>query len=147
MWVYHFVFTVVMASFCGNVGAACVTPFTNKPAMNLVPFTECAGVVDYSFYNWTNLDNLNNLAKSKLSDPRISVLPVNCLLALKKITCANIYLKCPNPGNADSFDGIYNLPFQRPCKSVCTATNTNCFNVLGLFDLNQNCTAKYCKVE
>lgn len=132
---------------------------TLTPSPSLV----CSYAIDYPFflpagYAATDLDTL---AKSKLDDSRLSIAPVGCQIALKKLVCSNIFLKCQpgvdltelSPYSTWNF-GIYSdlvpvpipspgvpVPFQRPCKDVCDNANSQCFGLLKLFGLDQDCTA------
>lgn len=116
----------------------------------------CYNAVDYSFYIPAGLtvDYLESLARSALSNSGLSMLPNACQIALKKLVCSNIYLKC-QPGIDLSNFGTYNymiyneggltipMPFQRPCQSVCNNVNGNCLGLLGLLGLSQDCSARY----
>jgi hypothetical protein len=123
---------LVVLATGGDAAASCVKLAATSVAdgLNLA----CLGVVDYDFYLPNNFTSsaLNTIAKTQLADSRLAILPSTCQVALKKLVCSNIYLKCsPNVVLTDTtrFTGwnfdiyadvgkAYPLPFQRPSKQV-----------------------------
>jgi hypothetical protein len=117
--------TSIDASSCATLAAT-----STADGLNLA----CLGVVDYSYYLPTNFSTsaLNTIAKTQLADSKLAILPASCQVALKKLVCSNVYLKCPpNIVLTDTTTyagwnfGIYSdvgkaipVPFQRPCKQV-----------------------------
>ena len=110
------------------------------------------------------------MAGSILNDARLAILPTSCQISLKKLVCSNIYLKCPKNIDLSSvtYSGwnlyIYTdilseltnlyganvvpspyipVPFQRPCKKICTDVADSCLGLLGLIGLDQNCSTRY----
>ena len=128
---------------------------------NIIPISSvCSGVIDYPFYlpNGFSLAYLNDQAKLKLNDDRLSILPSTCQMDIKKLVCSSIYLKClPNINLQDSTTWNYHiysdvglstigLPFQRHCMSVCLYTTSSCFGLLKLMGLDVNCQSKFAYV-
>lgn len=116
----------------------------------------CASAVDYPFYvpAGISLDFFEIKARSVLNNTALTILPNACQIALKKLVCSNIYLRCPyniQIGVPATYNfKIYSdkglkvpIPFQRPCKSVCTNVNSKCLGILSLLGLSQDCTATY----
>jgi hypothetical protein len=114
------------------------------------------GAVDYAFFlpSGLTLDYYESLARTKLSNPQLNILPPKCKASIKKAICSNIYLKCPSSINLSSnktwnyniFSDIgqkYPVPYQRPCLSVCTNTNSNCLGLLNIFNLGLNCLSRH----
>jgi len=56
----------------------------------------CAYAVDYLFYLPPNKSqaDLNNQAKALLDKPILSIIPTECQVHYKKLTCSNLYKKC-----------------------------------------------------
>lgn len=116
----------------------------------------CGNAVDYPFYlpAGYSLNFLEKTARSLLNNTGILILPNSCQVALKKQVCSNVYLKC-QPGIDLTDLTTYNykifsdfnlnvpLPFQRPCKSLCVNTNTECLGLLGLLGMSNDCSATY----
>jgi hypothetical protein len=116
----------------------------------------CGNAVDYSFYvpASTTLTALDTKARAILQNPGLSILPNACQVALKKLVCSNVYLKCPDNiqiGVPATYNfAIYSdisltvpIPFQRPCKSLCVDANAKCLGLLNIMSLSQNCLATY----
>jgi hypothetical protein len=116
----------------------------------------CGNAVDYPFYlpAGYSLNFLEKTARSLLNNTGLLILPNSCQVALKKQVCSNVYLKC-QPGIDLTNTSTYNykifsdfsinvpMPFQRPCKSVCVNTNTECLGLLGLLGMTNDCDATY----
>ena len=123
-------------------------------------FSTCSDAVDYDFYvpTHTSLADLEEMARSLLNNSAYQYfIPNACLVSLKKLVCANVYLKC-QPGVDLSDTSTWNtniypslgqyvpsipLPYQRPCMSVCTSVTSDCYGLLKLsvFSYNPSCSA------
>lgn len=116
----------------------------------------CLGVVDYSYFLPANLTSslLDAIAKEKLSDDRLSILPVKCQTSLKKAVCSQVYLKCPNNFNQTNYAtynyGIFSdiqkafpIPFERPCLNICDDVNRECLGLLKLFGRHFDCKERF----
>jgi hypothetical protein len=98
----------------------------------------CAGIVNYSYYvPATKSDaQLAALARATLNSTLIPSVSMSCQQHVVRYACSQIYLKC-QPGldlsNASTYNSLVypaattiTVPFQRPCKSVCTEFPGNC---------------------
>jgi hypothetical protein len=77
-----------------------------------------------------------------------------CQLSIQKLVCSLVYKKCENDGNisdASSWSNvIYDdinmsmpLPYQRPCRSICTEAIANCFDATKILGIELDCDDKY----
>ena len=115
--------------------------------------TFCAGAVNYPFFlpTQTNLSVLNAIAINRTS-ALMSMLPIACQVDIKKLICANVYLRCPvnisltntSTWNFNIYPTVpYPVPFQRPCVNICTNATASCLglpNLLG-FGSALNCSS------
>jgi len=141
----------ILASSIGNFGQCLsLAPLTPIQALNIT----CFDAVDYAFFlpiGFT-LEYFESIARSKLSDPQLNILPTKCKSSIKKAVCSNIYLKCPTNNFNISSNITWNykifsdinvqlpVPFQRPCVNVCHNANNDCLGILKLFNLGLNCS-------
>ena len=110
----------------------------------------CANAVDYSFYLPANysLEYFELQAKQNLNNSALSILPIKCQKAVKNLVCSSIYMKCePNGPTGNIYNEVdasfVQLPFQRPCKKVCDSIDTDCYGILNLMGLAQDCSATF----
>jgi hypothetical protein len=138
--------------------ASCKSFSTILTTPELVSSSTCGNAVPYSFYvpaGYT-LGDLETMARSYLNIPVLSLLPNACQVAYKKLICSNVYMKCaPNADPADGTETNWNaqiysdgsldlkVPFQRPCKNLCSNANNKCLGLLSLLGLKQDCDASY----
>jgi hypothetical protein len=129
------------------------TALTSKTERSLT----CFGTVDYTFFLpiGLTLDEFEILARSKLNNEELNILPTKCKLSIKKAVCSNIYLKCPPNDfnlslpmtwNYKIFSDIgrqYPLPYQQPCVSICHDANKDCLGLLNLLNLGLNCLERH----
>ncbi|KAG5175635.1 hypothetical protein JKP88DRAFT_274514 [Tribonema minus] len=115
----------------------------------------CSGVVDYPYYlpDGYTAETLGTIALTAVSSAALSLLSATCQRDIKLLVCANVYKKCvPNIDLANyatwtpvSYNGVNSvLPFERPCKSLCTATTaagTSCKGLLEALGAGKNCAA------
>lgn len=119
------------------------------------PTILCSGIVDYSFIVplGSTAAELNKVAISSVQTLN-SFMPTACLSDLKRLTCASVYLKCVENVIPDNFAtyALTNvstgsniqipLPFERPCKSLCTAVTymgKSCGGILEALGAAPNC--------
>jgi hypothetical protein len=140
-----------------NIEITSTAPGTCSSALtSLSTKYACSNAVDYSFYvpGSSSLAALDNLATSKLNNSKLALLPASCLVALQKLVCGSVYLKCqPNITINNMFTwnyGVYSdvgiglpVPVQRPCVSLCHNANDQCLGMLSLFGIAPNCTGRY----
>jgi hypothetical protein len=116
----------------------------------------CYNAVDYLFYipSGSSLSSLEASVRMMLSKPGLSLLPNTCQLAIKKLLCANTYLRCPpnislaniSTYNYDIYSDLnlsYARPFQRPCASLCQTIESSCLGLGKLFGMTWDCNARY----
>lgn len=98
----------------------------------------CSGIVTYDYYLPTGYTAaaINTAVLAATSSPYLPLLPNACQVAIKKLVCASAYLQ-----SGVSYGG--NLPFIRPCTSLCTATTAAgvCGGLLEAFGMQNDCTA------
>jgi hypothetical protein len=116
----------------------------------------CSDVVDYDYYVpfGKSLQILEDIVNTKLNNTKLSILPSACLVALKKLVCSSVYLKCqpgismsnPYSWNFDIYNDVgipFPVPVQRPCVSVCNDANAACFGLLSLLHVAPDCSATF----
>jgi hypothetical protein len=119
----------------------------------------CVGVVNYPFYLFptVTLEMLERQASTKLNSTSLPQISSECTSRIVRYVCSQIYLRCqPNIDftNTQTYNyAIYRtdsstdvaLPYQRPCRSVCTEVLQNCYLNPTLYMLNPqpDCNARY----
>eukprot|EP01041_Mallomonas_annulata_P006528 gene6528-13214_t len=147
---------LVSIFYCANCSSSVDTCVYLDNTPTAAPTQACAGAVDYAFFLPSDhtKNDFNKIAMGMLNNTGLVTLPNECQKSIKKMVCSNIYLKC-QPGiklNSTTKAGwnvkIYTdlslvvpMPFQRPCKSVCTNTISKCIGMLGMMGMTPNCSA------
>lgn len=105
----------------------------------------CSEAVDYNFFydDTMSLADLNQLALEQLDGVPLEFLPHECVVDIKKLLCASVYLKYITPATNTIYSSSY-LPFERPCKNLCTAAQVSC---KGLYAPNCTDVYKYNNVD
>ena len=99
----------------------------------------CGQAVSYPFFlrhNQTLMD-LDHKALSRLPNSMSGLLPSSCASSILRMVCALVYKKCShsmmmsnittwNYAVYDELSVPYPVPFQRPCRSVCTRISREC---------------------
>mmetsp|Transcript_12517 Transcript_12517/g.18903 ORF Transcript_12517/g.18903 Transcript_12517/m.18903 type:complete len:770 (+) Transcript_12517:107-2416(+) len=128
--------SLVFSSVVGFI--ATVSSETLPDAYN--PYTLCSGVVDYDFFvpEGSSADELNALAISMMS-PSWAFLGADCKSDMKRLVCAVVYQPTVSTESDDE------LPYQRPCRSLCDSTTylgSSCAGWMENLGTAMNCSSE-----
>lgn len=106
----------------------------------------CGRVVTYPYYLRKNqtLEELDSFAVSHFPVSKSGLLPSSCAVSILRVVCAMVFKKCSSSlviGNISTWNHavyeelsvVYPVPFQRPCRSVCTSISRQCMGWWRLF--------------
>ena len=140
-------FTFFLRTFSSTVGICHEPPSSREQLYSL--HDACHGAVNYSYYlpHGYSFSDLNERAILQLSNISIDILPTSCLIAYKKAICSTIFLPCNVGSNKPLIDNTsstrYEVPFQRPCLSICNDANKMCRGLLSLLNQSLDCSIRY----
>ena len=141
------VLTLFLRTSSSTVGICQKPPSSRQQLYSLND--ACHGAVNYSYYlpQGYSFNDLNERAISRLSHISADILPASCLIAYKKAICSTIFLPCNFGSNKPLIDNTsstsYEVPFQRPCLSICNEVNNRCRGLLTLLNQSVDCSLKY----